>query len=104
MKEDNIVQLTYLKLIKLNLVLYLLSISGLFIVSTKNLDLYSSFLKTIVSLFLMLRFNPYTKFKFNKLDKQIVFSAALFLFSTTAVNDIIKYYINKNINFKFYAF
>tara|TARA_Y100000741_G_scaffold296530_2_gene237275 strand:+ start:592 stop:891 length:300 start_codon:yes stop_codon:yes gene_type:complete len=99
MKFNNIIQLIYINLIKFNLLLYLLSISGLFIIPNNNLDLYSSFLKTIVSLFLMIRFNPYGKFKFNKLDRKIVFSAALFLFSTTTVNDFIKYKFNKNIKF-----
>ena len=48
------------------------------------------FLRTSISLFLILRFNPFNKNEFSDYDKQIVFSSGLFLFSTTALNTFIR--------------
>ena len=59
---------------------------------------YSSMLdlitKLYISLFLILRFNPLVKEKYTKFDKNIVFSAGLFLFITTSIDGIIKSYLN----------
>ncbi len=54
-----------------------------------DLDFY---VKIYVSLFLLLRFNPFRKIKFTNLDKQIAFSAGVFLFSTTYINVLLQKY------------
>ena len=96
MDSKKVFQKTYSTLMRINMLLYLFAIIGIFTIPIKYADGLNLFLKTIVSLFLMIRFNPYSKFQFNKMDKHIVFSAGLFLFSTTTLNQIVKYYtINK---------
>ena len=61
-------------------------------------------LKIYVSLVLLIRFNPFINRQFTDFDKKIVFSSALFLISTTTINEVaINYerivsYIRKFIN------
>tara|TARA_X000000368_G_scaffold313540_2_gene251153 strand:+ start:166 stop:522 length:357 start_codon:yes stop_codon:yes gene_type:complete len=92
MGKNKSFQKTYITLLRINMFLYLFTFLGIFSIPSKYTDDINLFLKTIVSLFLIIRFNPYTKTKFSEMDKRIVFSAALFLFSTTTLNSIIKHY------------
>ena len=88
-------QSTYIKLIKINFILYFFAIVGFLVIPAKNLDILSMFLRTTVSIFLLIRFNPYRKVKFTELDRRIVFSAAIFLFSTTTMDVLIKEFMKK---------
>ena len=50
-----------------------------------NLDYY---VRIYICLFLLWRFNPFRKIEnFTNLDRKIVFSAGLFILTTTALND-----------------
>jgi len=51
------------------------------------------YVKIYVSLFLILRFNPFRRVKFTSLDAKIAFSAGLFLLATTAIDSILKNYL-----------
>lgn len=97
MKGETGFQSTYVNLLRFNFILYLFALSGFLIIPTKNLDTLNLFLKTIVSIFLIIRFNPYRKVKFTELDRRIVFSAAVFLFSTTTISIFIKQYMKNKI-------
>jgi hypothetical protein len=44
---------------------------------------------------LLLRFNPFRKVEFTELDRKIVFSAAIFIFTTTAINSLLITYLKK---------
>jgi hypothetical protein len=48
-----------------------------------------------VSLFLIVRFNPFTRVSFNELDAKIAFSAGVFLITTTAINGLLEMYLDK---------
>jgi len=52
------------------------------------------FMKLYVCLLLIVRFNPLASTKFTDFDKRLVFTSALFLLSTTTLEEIIVY-INK---------
>jgi hypothetical protein len=54
----------------------------------KYLELLDTIIKYYVIIFLLLRFNPFVKQKFNEFDRTIVFSSAIFLLTTTAFSDI----------------
>jgi len=54
----------------------------------KYLQLLDTIIKYYVIIFLLLRFNPFVKQKFNEFDRTIVFSSAIFLLTTTAFSDI----------------
>jgi len=57
-----------------------------------DLDYY---VKIYISLFLLWRFNPFRTIKFNSLDRKIAFSSGLFLFTTSALNQILSRYLAK---------
>ena len=48
-----------------------------------------------ISGFLLLRFNPFRKVEFTELDRKIVFSSAIFIFTTTAINSLLIAYLKK---------
>ena len=98
MKGEKQFQNTYIMLLNINILLYLFTLLGIINTSTKYLYIFNIFLRTAVSLFLLIRFNPYRKIKFTENDRKIVFSASFFLFSTTTLNDIIKNYFEKKIS------
>lgn len=52
------------------------------------------FMKLYVCLLLLVRFNPLVQTKFTDFDKRLVFTSALFLLSTTTLEEIIVY-LNK---------
>tara|TARA_B100000424_G_C22928256_1_gene493802 strand:- start:1231 stop:1539 length:309 start_codon:yes stop_codon:yes gene_type:complete len=98
MKTNNIKK-GYINLIRLNALLYFTTLVGLSIIPSKYINLLDIFLRTSISLLLMYRFAPFNQNKFNNIDKQIVFSSAMFLFSTTALNKFIR---EKIINLSFF--
>ena len=49
-------------------------------------------LKMFICLFLLIRFNPLTENRMNAFDKRVVFSASLFLLSTTTISEIVIHY------------
>ena len=54
------------------------------------LDNIQNFLRLFVMSILLVRFNPFTKITFNDFDRKLVFTSALFLLSTTGINELIK--------------
>lgn len=70
-------------------ILYILIGFGLSSSAPQYLDTLQNYTKIYVSLFLLFRFNPFRKVEFTDLDSKIVFSAALFLLATTAINGIL---------------
>jgi len=56
-----------------------------------NVDYY---VRIYVSLFLLLRFNPFRHITFTDLDRKVAFTAGIFIFTTTVVNQILFAYAN----------
>jgi hypothetical protein len=73
--------------------LYILIVLGLSTNAPQYLDDLQYYVKIYVSLFLIYRFNPFRRVKFTQLDAKIAFSAGLFLFTTTAINQILVSYL-----------
>ena len=65
---------------------------GLFASAPKYLSYLDFYVKIYVSLFLILRFNPFRKVEFTALDREIAFSSGVFLFSTTYINELLQKY------------
>jgi hypothetical protein len=86
-------------------ILYFLIITGISVSAPKYLNTFDSYVKIYVSLFLLWRFNFFKRnTQFTDLDRKIAFSAGLFLFTTSALNQIlvnnlekIKEFISSNI-------
>ena len=58
-----------------------------------------SIVQVYISLFLIIRFNPFREIVFTELDRKIAFSAGLFLFATTTINNIIVHYFDDISNY-----
>lgn len=65
---------------------------GIKIISPENLNKLDYYVKIYVCLFLLYRFNPFSKIVFNELDRKMAFSAGLFLLTTTFINNILEKY------------
>lgn len=79
--------------------LYFIAILGISTQAPIYLTYLEIIIKVYVSLFLIIRFNPFTNLIFTHLDKRIAFSAGVFLFSTSIVTQLIKNYLHFNKNF-----
>ncbi len=75
--------------------LYISIILGLSANAPQYLDDLQYYVKMYVSLFLIVRFNPFRKVRFTELDGRIAFSAGLFLLATTAINTIVQTYLGR---------
>jgi hypothetical protein len=79
----------------INYVLYFIIILGISINAPDYLSSLDYYVKMYISGFLLLRFNPFRKVVFTELDRKIVFSAAIFIFTTTAINSLLITYLKK---------
>jgi len=70
--------LTWISVITLSL--------GFTIINPEYISTMNYYIKIYVSLYLMYRFNMFRKIQFTDLDRKIVFSAAVFIFTTTALD------------------
>ena len=70
--------LTWISIITLSL--------GFTIINPKYISTINYYIKIYVSLYLMYRFNMFRKVQFTDLDRKIVFSAAVFIFTATALD------------------
>jgi hypothetical protein len=78
-------------------ILYFSIITGISVSAPKYLNTFDSYVKIYVSLFLLWRFNYFKRniIQFTDLDRKIAFSAGLFLFTTSALNQILVNYLGK---------
>ena len=84
---DIVVYITYFLII-----LAALGISQYAPTYLNDLDYY---VKIYVSLFLIIRFNPFIHLKFTELDRKIAFTSGLFLITTTAISQYLSKISNK---------
>ena len=54
------------------------------------MELLDTSMKYYISLFLIIRFNPFSKSNFTNFDRKVVFSAGIFLITTTALGQYAK--------------
>ena len=73
--------------------LYILFAVGIFKNAPQYLELLDYYVKIYISLFLLWRFNPFRRIQFTDLDRKIAFSAGIFLFTTSAINQILTNYL-----------
>ena len=74
--------------------LYILFAVGIFRNAPQYLEQLDYYVKIYISLFLLWRFNPFRTIHFTDLDRKISFSAGIFLFTTSAVNQILVKYLS----------
>jgi len=76
-------------------VLYISIATGLSINAPKYLETFDYYVKIYVSLFLLWRFNPFTKTVFTELDRKIAFSAGILIFTTTSLHNLLVKYFSE---------
>ena len=59
---------------------------GFTIINPEYISTMNYYIKIYICLYLMYRFNAFNKVKFTELDRKIVFTAAVFIFTTTALD------------------
>lgn len=80
---------SFLIFIFLSYFLTFLTILKLSTDAMKYLNILDYYVKIYISLYLIVRFNPFTKIKFTNHDRRVAFSSGLFLLSTTAIYNIL---------------
>ena len=70
--------------------LYILSLVGFNLVAPKYLSYFSAIVKVYISLLLLWKFNPFKNPKpVSAYDREVIFSAGIFLLLTTVIGDVI---------------
>lgn len=82
----------------LSWVLYIAIALGLWSKAPIYLNDLQYYTKIYVSLFLVLRFNPFRTVEFTQLDRAVAFSSGVFLLGTTFINLILEQYVTTIIN------
>jgi len=80
-------QTVFLYLLIMSYILYAFVFIGIVNNSPSYLETLNFVLKIYVCMVLLIRFNPFVDRQFTNFDKKIVFSCALFLISTTTINE-----------------
>jgi len=70
----------------LSYILYVFAYFQIGFNNPKYLDMLQNLMKYYVTIFLLIRFNPFVKSQFTEFDRKVVFSSAIFLLATTAFN------------------
>jgi len=99
MKVDEFQYNAFTFVVYVSYFLYFLIAFGLLASAPQYLEQLHYYIKLYVSLFLIVRFNPLRKLEFSQLDKEISFSAGVFLLSTTAITDLLITYLNEIKNY-----
>lgn len=72
---------------------YIAVLLGLLTTTPEYIQTLETYIKIYISLFLLVRFNPFVSIKFTELDRKIVFSSALIVLTTSVLNNTIQQYI-----------
>ena len=99
MKVDEFQHRAFNFVVYVSYFLYFLIAFGLMAKAPEYLAQLHSYVKIYISLFLIIRFNPLRKLEFSQLDKEISFSAGVFLLTTTAITEILITYLDKTKNY-----
>lgn len=81
----------------LSYILYILFYIGLIEKYPTFFNYLNSFIHVYMAFFIIIRFNPFVNFKCTNLDRKIIFSCGLLIFTTFVLNKI---NINKITNFQ----
>jgi hypothetical protein len=67
---------------------------GFTLINPEYISSLTYYIKVYICLYLMYRFNVFNKIKFTELDRKIIFSSAFFIFTSTALNQILLTYLD----------
>ena len=90
--SHRITQKAFLYSVYVSYILFAIIFLGVATIDPTYLQLLDTIMKTYVALFLVLRFNPLVSERHTKIDRQIAFSAGVFLLVSTSVGLLAKSY------------
>ena len=79
-------------------ILFFIAFFGVASIDPSYIQVLEAAMKTYVALFLVLRFNPLVRERPTKLDRQIAYSAGLFLLVTTSVGILAQTYLKSFVS------
>jgi len=91
-------EIGYRYLIYSSYIFYIVSFLGISFVAPSYHRLLLEIIKIYVSILLIYNFNPWGKKECTRLDRELAFSAAIFLIFTTILGETALYYTNDIIN------
>ena len=90
------VQRLYYTLLYASYVLYAVALFGISSIAPAYLSTLNAVLKYFIIALLLARFNPWVEKKsFHEFDRSVVFSAAFFLLTTTAITTFVQSYVKR---------
>jgi pilus assembly protein TadC len=89
---------TYTYIFNFTYFLYFVAFTGIFAFEPSYLVLFNDIIKYYIGIFLIIRYNPFISVKkLTEFDRDIVFSAGIFVLLTTAFANIAQRYLERNI-------
>jgi hypothetical protein len=89
---------TYTYIFYITYIIYFVAFTGIFAFEPSYLQLFNDVIKYYIGIFLILRYNPFISVeKLTDFDRDIVFSAGIFVLLTTAFVNIAQRYIERNV-------
>ena len=80
---------------KVMLALLVVSYIGVWNLAPEYLEMLRMIVQIYISLFLVIRFNPYVKrASFSELDRKVAYSAGIFIFMSTIIAKYVKYMVS----------
>ena len=70
---------------------YILTFLGISYIDSSKLRLFSIFIQFIISIILIIRFNPFNDHELTEFDRAIIFSSASFLFVNLLITEMYHY-------------
>jgi len=79
-------------------VLMVISYIGIWSLAPNYLEILRTFIQIYISLFLIIRFNPYVlRANFSELDRTVAFNAGIFVFANTIIAKYVSMLIDTNL-------
>jgi hypothetical protein len=86
---------------KVMFTLLIISYIGVWSLAPDYLEMLRMIVQIYISLFLIVRFNPYVKrAKFSELDRKVAYSAGILMFMSTIIAKYVTYMVSKNTSLK----
>ena len=79
----------------ISIFLVIIAYTGIVYINPVYIKRLHTFLLFYVCAILLIRFNPFSNFKFTELDKKIAFTGGLFIISTTILNKSVLDYVTE---------
>lgn len=84
--------------LNISYILFFIALFGVASINPSYIQILDAIMKTYVALFLVLRFNPLVRERSTKLDRQIAYSAGLFLLVTTSFGVLAQTYLKSFVS------